>query len=232
MRLTLLSTILLCWATVNFAQHLDAGLGVGFRTLSTGSMEIDSLTVEINNSNDNRFLVPQFSFTAPLSEKWGLNLSIAHQSGGISLRAFDAPSDSCSLCPVKKGGLVSYREIPVGTSLTFVLFSRGDFKLRAGMGVVYTFRYNQEASPARDLKRVSNNVRYVLGNARSIAEKNYLSTQLSAEVSWRKWTFYYQYNRSAGNSVVDEIKTPAGNFSLDLDQKLSLAGMRFRIMTF
>lgn len=220
------------WAIPGVAQQLDAGMGIGFRTISTGYLDLDSIGVDITNPNDSRYLVPGITLSVEASKRITLAFDIQHQSGGISLRAYSLNADTCMLCPVKKGTLVSYREFLFGASAAFTLMEKKDWKFDLGGGIMYVIRYNAESSVTENLKNVGSGINQILKDSRSVAEKNYYNSRVFADIHWRRWSLSYHYLTSISPSVAGDIDTPGGLYSFNIDQRESIISLKFQLLTF
>jgi hypothetical protein len=230
--LSIMLFFLICWATEGVAQHLEAGLGVGFKKISSGVIDLDSLAIEITNPSDERFLIPAASIIFTPGKRWQVQAGIQHQSGGISIRGYNVNADTCLLCPVKKGALVSFREFLFSTSVSYQFWQKKDWKIFAGVGLVYALRYNVESSLKADLNNIGSGVNYILRNAASLGETNYLNSQLQTSLSWRRWALSYQFLTSVSTSVAGRIKTPAGELPVNINQTQHILMVRYRWLSF
>ena len=232
MRHIIFSVMITCWAASSVAQQLHAGISVGFRRINTGLVQLQHVTMEINNPRDEHYLVPALTLSSANSNRWKFKGDVQYQPGGISMRVFDQRFSACLVCPVKKGTLVSYRELMFGGSALFGFIQKRAWDLFMGGGLIWTYRFDVDQSPTNGLTNLSQDALLVLTNASKLPEKSYLNGRLEARLRWRKWALVYQYIFLLDKSMTKTITHKGQSYPLRLDQQIHLIGLHYRWLSF
>ncbi|MCA6078126.1 hypothetical protein [Fulvivirga sedimenti] len=123
---------------VNTSPAQDILVGAGFATGSHSERNLvnNSFTLETSNSRGRKFIIPSISLEANLSPRLKAGMSLGYRRHTISLRGWENSADTCALCPLKKGGGPTIREIrtTANVSVSIKQWHRSTLSLIAGLG--------------------------------------------------------------------------------------------------
>jgi hypothetical protein len=134
-------------------------VGAGFATGYHSDMKFinDSFTLETSNSQGRKFIVPSISVETNLSQRLRVGLRLNYRRHTISLRGWQNSADTCSLCPLKKGGGPTVREIRASADASWRLkdWSNGMLLISTGVGLTIPINVDTNdsglAGPLNDL---------------------------------------------------------------------------------
>ncbi len=232
MKHIIFSVMITCWAALSVAQQLESGVSLGFRAISSGQVQFQHVTLEINNPRDERSLVPSVTYLSGKLNQWQFKGDIQYQTGGISLRVFDQSFMNCPLCPVKKGSLVSYSELMFGGFALFGFIKKNSWDVQFGGGLAWNYRFKIAHSPTDGLTQLSLDALLLLSSAAGIPERSYLNGRLETRITWRRWTLAYQYIFLLDKSMAGSVDYKGTPYPLHLDQRIQLAGIHYRWLSF
>jgi hypothetical protein len=220
MKQVIFSVMITCWAAVCVAQQFHGGLGAGFRKTTSGNLTIDGTTLAITNPHDERFLVPAIAYRYSPGNKWFLEAGLQYQTGGISLQVYDLAIPGCILCPVRKGSLVSYRELLPSVSVGYTFIELADWRLDFSAGFMPALRFGIRQSPTEGLQHLSPQALTLLAGGSDLVKKSYWNGRITFALFWKRWSLNYQYCFLLDRSTASTLVINDTGYDIALDQKL------------
>ena len=117
------------------AQNIYGGAGLMSGYQSQASWFSDSINIITENLYTKKYLVPVLEAEWRLNEKFQLVTAISYRRHTISLALWDNRADTCSICPLKKGGGPTFNELRLTARLQKTLYrGKVSFSGFAGAG--------------------------------------------------------------------------------------------------
>jgi len=119
MKAITIAFILLISSFTSPAQQFYAGAGLGISDQSRNLIITDSIAMAVTNETGRKYLIPHAGISFKLNSRISLQTELAYRRHTISLQYWDSRSDTCRLCPLKKGGGPSIDEFRLTAKLNW-----------------------------------------------------------------------------------------------------------------